>query len=158
MTTGNLRFSEKTKFDPEINLRASSRVQEYEVNLIVYGRVSAPKTIITSDPPLPESEAVSLLATGLKASDLDNSNAIAGDAVLLLIDKLRRKYGSGTPLERRPGDLQDMLSFKAGQIDPRTGNRAASATIEINENVSLLGNVDVDGNYRGLVKYIIRFK
>ncbi len=158
VTTGTLTFSERMGFDPELNVRGHSRVQDYEINLIVYGRASSPKTIITSDPPLPEAEAISLLATGRKSSDLDNSGALAGDAAILLIDKVRRKFGKGTPLERRPGDLRDTLSFKAGQIDPRTGKRAASASLEITDNVSISAALDVDGNYRGLVKYIIRFR
>ena len=83
---------------------------------------------------------------------------IAGDAALLLIDKIRRKYARGTPLERKPGDLRDLLSIKAGQIDPRTGKRAASASLELTDNVYLLGNVNVTGDYRGLVNFIFRFK
>jgi len=157
-TVGTLTFTEKTKFDPEINFRARSKVQDYEISLIAYGRLSDPKTIITSDPPLPETEAVSLLATGVKSSEFGNAEVIAGDAALLLIDKLRRKYGKGTPLERQPGSLRDVLSFKAGQIDPRTGKRAASASLEVTDNVFLLGNVDAEGDYRGLVKFIFRFK
>ncbi|MGI9243049.1 MAG: translocation/assembly module TamB domain-containing protein, partial [Verrucomicrobiales bacterium] len=35
--TATVNFSEQTKFDPEINVRAYSRVQDYEVNLFVYG-------------------------------------------------------------------------------------------------------------------------
>ena len=50
-----------------------------------------------------------------------------------------------------------MLSFKAGQIDPRTGKRAASASLEVTDNVYLLGNINVEGEYRGLVKFIFRF-
>ncbi|MGI9240538.1 MAG: translocation/assembly module TamB domain-containing protein, partial [Verrucomicrobiales bacterium] len=123
-----------------------------------YGRISSPKTIITSDPPLPESEAISLLATGLKSSDLENSGALAGDAALLLIDKIRRKFSKDSPLERRPGDLRDTLSFKAGGIDPRTGKRSASASLELSDNVSISAALDVEGNYRGWVTYIIRFK
>lgn len=157
-TQAELTFSQKTGFDPEINVRAVSKVQDYNINLIAYGRSSTPKTLITSDPPLPESEALALLASGSKSSDLNDSKVIAGDAALLLIDRLRRKYGKGTPIERRPGSLRELLSFKAGQIDPRTGKRAASAELELTDRVYLLGNVDVEGDYRGLVKFIFRFK
>ena len=156
--TGIVTFSPETGFDPRIDVNATSKVQDYDINLIVYGQVSGPKTLITSDPPLPESEAISLLATGNKLSDYSNSDVIAGDAALLLIDKLRRKYAKGTPIERRPGSLRDTLKFKAGQIDPRTGKRSASAQLEVTEKIYLLGNVNVEGDYRGLVKYIFRFK
>ena len=90
--------------------------------------------------------------------ELGDQQAVAGDLALLLIDRWRRKYGKGTPLERRPGGLADTLSFKAGQIDPRTGQRAASASIELTDQIHLLGNVDVHGDYRGLLRYVLRFK
>ena len=157
-TEASLTFSERLGFDPTVNVRAHSRVQDYKVTLIAYGLLSSPKTLITSDPPLPESDAISLLATGSKASDLSSGEVIAGDAALLLIDKVRRRLTKGTALERSPGQLRDQLSFKAGQIDARTGQRSASATLKLTDNVYLLGNVNVEGDYRGLVNFIFRFK
>ena len=42
--------------------------------------------------------------------------------------------------------------------DERTGKESATATYKLTDSVVLVGDVGVAGNYRGLVKYLIRFR
>jgi len=40
----------------------------------------------------------------------------------------------------------------------RTGRQSATATYKLTDSVVLVGDVGVAGDYRGLVKYLIRFR
>ena len=82
---------------------------------------------------------------------------IASAAATLLLDKLRRRTGIGEAAHL-PASLSDRLDFKAGQVDPKTGNRSASAQLQLSERILLLGDVDTAGDYRGLVRFLIRMR
>ena len=45
-----------------------------------------------------------------------------------------------------------------GQINPRTGDHAVSGRFQLTDRVFVLGDIDVTGEYRGLLKYLIRFR
>jgi hypothetical protein len=45
-----------------------------------------------------------------------------------------------------------------GNVDPRTGQQTATAHFKLNERFVLIGDLGVGGDFRGLVKYLIRFK
>jgi hypothetical protein len=49
------------------------------------------------------------------------------------------------------------LDLDVGQIDPRTGERQATARFKINNKFVLVGDVEVGGDFRGMLKYLIRF-
>jgi outer membrane protein insertion porin family len=61
---GGLDFDDPDVIDPLLDLRASTQVNEYAVNLRVLGRYSNPLVELNSEPPLPPREIVSLLVTG----------------------------------------------------------------------------------------------
>jgi hypothetical protein len=45
-----------------------------------------------------------------------------------------------------------------GTIDPRTGQQTATARYKMTDNIVLVGDIGVGGDFRGLVKYLIRFR
>jgi hypothetical protein len=45
-----------------------------------------------------------------------------------------------------------------GQVDPRTGQQTATAHLKVNDKFVLVGDLGVGGDFRGMVKYLIRFK
>ena len=52
----------------------------------------SPEAIFTSEPPLPQEEIISLLATGVTRGELvGNNNVLAGRAAMLLIQQLYQK-------------------------------------------------------------------
>src|SRR5207248_8647354 len=132
--------------------------RDYTINVYIYGRTLAPEAIFTSEPPLPQEEIISLLATGTTREELTgNNNVLAGRAAMLLVQQLYRKIfkkGQGT----QSSSVFDRLDLDIGTVDPRTGQQQAIARFKINDQFVLLGDLGVGGDYRGMVKYLIRFK
>src|SRR5438876_11788174 len=64
VTNGFLYFDPSDSFNPRIDLQGRSIIRDYTVRVYVYGDSLAPQAIFTSEPPLPQEEIISLLATG----------------------------------------------------------------------------------------------
>jgi len=50
------------------------------------------------------------------------------------------------------------LDVEFGTIDPRTGQQTATARYKMTDNIVLVGDIGVGGDFRGLVKYLVRFR
>ena len=64
VTTANIQFTDPNEINPKLYIVARSRVQEYDVNLLLQGTASSPALAFTSVPQLSEKEIISLLALG----------------------------------------------------------------------------------------------
>jgi hypothetical protein len=155
---GFLYFDPSDSFNPKIDLQGTSLIRDYTVHVYVYGTSLAPEAIFTSEPPLPQEEIISLLATGVTRGELiGNNNVLAGRAVLLLVQQLYRKVfkkGQAT----KGTSVFDRLQMDVGQIDPRTGQQTMTARFKVDEHFLLIGDLEVGGDFRGMVKYVLRFK
>jgi autotransporter translocation and assembly factor TamB len=158
ISSGFLYFEPTDPLNPKIDMHGRSVIQDYTINVYIYGRTLAPEAIFTSEPPLPQEEIISLLATGTTREQLTgNNNVLAGRAAMLLVQQLYRKVfkkGQGT----QSSSVFDRLDLDVGTVDPRTGQQQATARFKINDQFVLLGDLGVGGDYRGMVKYLIRFK
>jgi translocation and assembly module TamB len=157
VTNGFLYFDPSDSFNPRIDLQGRSVIRDYTVRVYVYGDSLAPQAIFTSEPPLPQEEIISLLATGATRQELTgNSNVLAGRAAMLLVQQLYRKiFKKGQPTQSN--SAFDRLQVDVGTVDPRTGRQQGSARFKVNENWVLVGDLGVGGEFRGQVKYLIRF-
>jgi autotransporter translocation and assembly factor TamB len=158
ISSGFLYFDPTDPLNPKIDIHGRSVIRDYTINVYIYGRTLAPEAIFTSEPPLPQEEIISLLATGTTREELSgNNNVLAGRAAMLLVQQLYRKIfkkGQGT----QSSSVFDRLDLDVGTVDPRTGRQQAIARFKINDQFVLLGDLGVGGDYRGMVKYLIRFK
>jgi TamB, inner membrane protein subunit of TAM complex len=158
ISSGFLYFDPSDSLNPKIDLHGTSIIRDYTVRVYVYGTVLAPQAIFTSEPPLPQEEIISLLATGTTREELSgNNNVLAGRAAMLLVQQLYRKVfkkGQAT----QSNSVFDRLSLDVGTVDPRTGQQQATARLKINDQFVVLGDLGVGGDYRGMVKYLIRFR
>jgi autotransporter translocation and assembly factor TamB len=159
ITNGTVFFTQADPFEPQLNLRGTSTIREYDVSVFIYGPASNPQAVFSSDPPLPQSEVVSLIATGTTTEELGRDpNALAGRAAVLAFQKLYRSmFRRNRPPEQNDSFLS-RIQFDIGSTDPKTGKQAAQARIPLAENFALVGGLDVGGNFRGQVKYLLRFK
>jgi hypothetical protein len=76
---------------------------------------------------------------------------------MLLVQQLYRKVfkkGQAT----KSNSVFDKLQVDVGQVDPRTGQQTVTARLKVNEQFVLIGDLGVGGDFRGMVKYLIRFK
>ena len=72
---GNATFNNPNKIQAELYISAQSRVVDYDVNLLVQGQSSNPQIKLSSIPPLPDQEIISLLALGVTSEKLEQSQS-----------------------------------------------------------------------------------
>ena len=115
---GFLYFDPSDSFNPKIDLHGTSLIRDYTIRVYVYGTSLAPEVIFTSEPPLPQEEIISLLATGTTREELTgNNNVLAGRAAMLLVQQLYRKIfkkGAAT----QSNSALDRLQVDFGTVDP----------------------------------------
>jgi autotransporter translocation and assembly factor TamB len=158
VSQGFLYFDPSDSMNPRLELHGSSVIRDYTVRVYVYGTVLAPEAIFTSEPPLPQEEIISLIATGATRAELSGrGNVLAGRAAMLLVQQLYRKiFKKGEPTQSN--ELFNRLDLDVGAVDPRTGRQQVSARFKISDQFVLVGDVGVGGDYRGMLKYLIRFR
>jgi hypothetical protein len=155
---GFLYFDPSDSMNPRIDLQGTSVIRDYTVRVYVYGTLDAPETIFTSEPPLAQEEIISLIATGATRAELSgNSNVLAGRAGMLLVQQLYRKiFKKGEPTQSNT--VFNRLDVDVGTVDPRTGRQQVSGRFKINDQFVIVGDIGVGGDYRGMLKYLIRFR
>jgi autotransporter translocation and assembly factor TamB len=156
---GFLYFDPSDSFNPKIDLQGTSLIRDYTVHVYVFGTSLAPEALFSSEPPLPQEEIISLLATGVTRGELiGNNNVLAGRAAMLLIQQLYQKVFKKGQTTTKSNSVFDRLQVDIGQVDPRTGQQTATARLKVNDKFVLVGDLGVGGDFRGMVKYLIRFK
>jgi hypothetical protein len=158
VSSGLLSFDPSDSFNPKIDLQATSLIRDYTVHVYVFGTSLAPEAVFSSEPPLPQEEIISLLATGTTRQELiGNNSVLAGRAAMLLIQQLYRNvFKKGEPT--KSNSVFNKLDVDVGNVDPRTGQQTVTARLRLNEQFMLIGDLEVGGDFRGMVKYLIRFK
>lgn len=159
VTSGNIYFTAAKPFVPQLDIRGQSTIRDYRVNVFISGDASAPQALFTSDPPLPQAEIVSLIATGATTQELtDDPNALAGRAGLLVAQKLYRKLFKKNEPSQPKDTLFRNVQFDVGAPDPHSGQQSVQLRMPLGDRLVLSGGVDVGGNFRGQLKYLIKFK
>lgn len=157
VSRGSLTFDPKDSTNPTIDLQGTSVIRDYTVRVYVYGTLLAPQAIFTSEPPLPQEEIISLIATGTTRRELSTGNVLAGRAAMLLVQQLYRKIvKKGEPTDSNT--VFNRLDLDLGTVDPRTGQQQATVRFKITDQLVLTGDVGVRGDFRGKLKYLIRFR
>jgi len=146
--------------NPKLNIAGTSEVGDHKINLLVHGDTASPGTSLTSTPPLPESEIMSLIATGETTSSLANADTLALKAFQLLLLKLeqRKTFYGGNKLFGAMRKGLDKLNLDLGDDDNFSGRDFISANIDLAPKWLLTTQVDDEQEARGLLVYLIRFK
>jgi len=157
VSRGSLTFNPNDSTNPTIDLQGTSVIRDYTVRVYVYGTLLSPQAIFTSEPPLPQEEIISLIATGATRQELSTGNVLAGRAAMLLIQQLYRKIvKKGEPTDSNT--VFNRLDLDLGTVDPRTGQQQATVRFKLTDQLVLTGDVGVHGDFRGKLKYLIRFR
>ncbi len=88
--SSTVSFTPATGFDPILEIRGTAEPRPYRITVYAYGRMSNPQLVLTSNPPLPDNEIMTLLATGTTTSGLENPQAASSRAMQLLAEEIRR--------------------------------------------------------------------
>ena len=148
VSRGSLTFNPNDSTNPTIDLQGTSVIRDYTVRVYVYGTLLSPQAIFTSEPPLPQEEIISLIATGASRKELSTGNVLAGRAAMLLFQQLYRKIvKKGEPTDSNT--VFNRLDLDLGTVDPRTGQQQATVRFKITDQIVLTGDVGVHGDFRG---------
>lgn len=155
---GFLYFDPDDPLNPRIELQGTSLIRDYTIHVYVYGTAIKPQAIFSSEPPLPQEEIISLLATGTTREELTTGNVLASRAAILLVKQLYRKIFKKGAEPERNDSFFSRLDVEFGNVDPRTGEQTATARYKVSDHIVLIGDLGVQGGFRGQVKYLIRFR
>jgi hypothetical protein len=155
---GYLTFTPQTGFDPILEIRGTADPRPYRVQAYAYGRASDPQLVLTSEPPLPENEIMTLLATGTTSAGLEDSQAASSRAMQLLIEELRRgRFLFGKQLRPLLG-LLDNVDFSLAESDPYDSDSYNSATLKLSEKWYLSAGLGSEGDQRVMAIWRLRFR
>ncbi len=155
---GTATFTPATGFDPLLELRGTAEPRPYRVTIYAYGRASDPQLILTSTPPLPENEIMTLLATGTTTQGLVNPQAASSRALQLLAEEIRRgRFRFGRQL-RPLLALLDNVDFNLDEADPYSTNSYSTATVSLTDRWLLSAGVGSTGDTRALVIWRLSFR
>lgn len=162
LSQGIVTLRPHAPYDPVLDLRGAATIDRYNIKLNIFGTANSPQYNLFSDPPLPESEILTLLATGTTTGNLE---ALGKDAATMkgaqlainwLKDKFQKPHKNNL-FQRALAGL-DELELNVGENDPFSGRKLNSATMKVADHWFLSAAVDATGNTRGVVIFSIRFR
>ena len=155
---GFLTFTPQNGFDPMLEILGTAEPRPYRVQVYAYGRMSDPQLVLTSEPPLPENEIMTLLATGTTSAGLEDSQAASSRAMQLLVEEMRRgRFPLGKQLRPLLG-LFDDVDFSLAETDPYDSDSYNSATLKLSEKLFVTAGIGAEGDQRVMAIWRIRFR
>ncbi|MBR01664.1 MAG: hypothetical protein CMO60_12520 [Verrucomicrobiales bacterium] len=145
--------------NPIISLRGTSKVSQYTVQAFLSGPVQNPNLTLSSNPPLPESEIMLLIATGSPSAALEDREVASQKALQYLLEGLRRRYGNkDKSVLQRLLKNSDQIELSLGDANQFTDRKFSSATLKIDDQWDFTTQIDEQGQTRALVVFSIRFR
>lgn len=156
--TGTATFTPTTGFDPILEIRGIAEPRPYQVTIYAYGRASDPQLVLTSNPPLPENEIMTLLATGATTAGLESPEVASSRALQLLVEELRRgRFRFGKQLRPLLGRL-DRFDFSLAETDPYSSESFSTATLYLTDRWLLSAGMAATGDSRMLAIWRLSFR
>jgi autotransporter translocation and assembly factor TamB len=156
--TGEINFTPAAGLDPILEIRGIAEPRPYRVTIYAYGRLSNPQLVLTSNPPLPDNEIMTLLATGTTTSGLEDPQVASSRAIQLLAEELRRgRFIFGKQLRPLLG-LLDRVDFSVAESDPYSDASFSTATIAITDRWYVAAGLDSEGDSRAMVIWRLSFR
>jgi translocation and assembly module TamB len=184
---GDISFTNPVRIEPLIDLSATARVEDYDITLSLHGTPDKMSVSYRSDPPLPESDVVALLALGRtenqqriytqqqeQALSNPTTDALLGGALNATVSsRVQKLFGAGSvkvdpnylgPFGNSTSRIiveeqvgRNLTLTYATDVNT-TGQQLLQAEVAINRHVSLLIARDESGVFSMVVKATRRFK
>lgn len=184
---GDISFTNPVRIEPVIDLSATARVSDYDITLTLHGTPSKPAVTYRSDPPLPESDVVALLALGRtenqqriytqqqeQALSNPTTDALLGGALNATVSsRVQKLFGAGSvkvdpnylgPFGNSTSRIiveeqlgRNVTLTYATDVNT-TGQQLLQAEIAINRHVSLLVTRDESSVFSVVLKAIRRYR
>jgi translocation and assembly module TamB len=184
---GDITFTNPVRIEPSIDLNATARVEDYDITLGLHGSLDKMAVSYRSDPPLPESDVVALLALGRTQNEQQiygqqqeqvasnpTTDALLGGALNATVSsRVQKLFGAGS-VKVDPTYLgalgnsttritveeqlgKNLTLTYATNVDT-TAQQLLQAEIAINRHVSLLVARDESGVFSMVVKATRRYR
>lgn len=153
---GDIQFTNPVRIQPNIDLNATARVEDYDITLGLHGTPDKLSVTYRSDPPLPETDVVALLALGRTQSEQglytqqqEQSAGINPSTDVLLGGALNATVSSR---------VQKLFGAGAVKVDPSyigaLGNSTTRITVDeqLGKNVTLTYATNVDTSAQQLLQ------
>jgi translocation and assembly module TamB len=136
LTRGDINFANPFQLDPELNIEATSTISQYAVTINFSGRASKLSLSYRSDPPLPDTDIIALLALGTTGQEsalrsAGGSNGPSQGASALLSEAVSTGLG---------GRIEKLFGISHFRVDPFLAGTAtestASARVTIEQQVT----------------------
>jgi translocation and assembly module TamB len=134
ISRGDLNFANPFRLDPVINVEATTTIQQYEITLNFSGQASKMTLSYRSDPPLPSSDIIDLLAIGQTNTEVTRTGTTtqtgSAGASALLSEAISSQLG---------GRVERLFGITRFRVDPALAelgtsgsgqNAAARVTVE----------------------------
>ena len=185
---GDINFTNPVRIQPNIDVDATARVEDYDITLGLHGTSDKPRLTYRSEPPLPEADIIALLALGhtqdegavaytqqqQQAGDNPMTDALLGGALNATVsNRVQRLFGTGA-VKIDPNFIGSLgnstarvtvveqigsnLTFTYASNVNTTTQQLIQAEIAINRHVSLVLTQDESGIFSAVVKARRRFK
>lgn len=153
---GDIQFTNPVRIQPSIDINATARVEDYDITLGLHGTPDKLSVTYRSDPPLPESDVVALLALGRTQSEQglytqqqEQSAGLNGSTDVLLGGALNATVSSR---------VQKLFGAGSVKVDPNylgaLGNSTTRITVDeqLGKNVTLTYATNVDTSAQQLLQ------
>ena len=156
--SGAVTFNPNQPFNPSLNIKGESTVRPYQIDIYIYGSLANPVIQPTSNPPLPEAEILTLVATGTTTEGLANPSAASARAAQLVIEEMRRGRIGAMKSLRPLFKVLDNVDFQVGEQEAYSSRTFNSVTFNLDENWLLTAGISEEGYSRAKVTYLLRFR
>jgi translocation and assembly module TamB len=185
---GDITFSNPVRIQPNIDLDATARVEDYDITLGLHGTTDKMNVSYRSEPPLPEADVIALLAQGhtqseqptytqqqqQQAGDNPTTELLLGGALNATVsNRVQRLFGSGavkvdpnfigsignsTARVTVVEQIGNNLTFTFASNVNTTAQQLLQAEVAVNRHVSLLLTQDESGIFSVVLKIRRRFR
>lgn len=135
---GRLIFADPLKIDPEIDLVASTRVREFDINLAIFGTLNRLETRFASQPPLPDVDVFRLLAEGdFGAGDPALTGPQRGGEESTSLSAASFLYGqAASAIGERVSNLFGLDKFRVDPLVGGSGDTLSAARVTVGKRLS----------------------
>ena len=177
VTSGTVQFVNPEKIDPLFDIKGQSRVKDYAIDFSLAGTLSRFVLGLTSFPPLPDADILSLLTLGMKADEVAKSDVVATSIVtdfvagffadpvqqLTGLDKIAVGVPTGKTsksalisVEKRV--LNDRILIVSSTTFDAKEQAKVQIFYDIGKHVSVVGEKDEKGQVGGDLRFRFEFR
>lgn len=158
VTSGTITLNPERPSDPQLDIRAESRMSSHFITIFAFGPLSNLKTRFTSSPPMREPDIATLLATGTTLSG--DGAQVASEAVvrslyLYVSEFYRKTFNKKKVIREEPPRLS--VGLAPSNVGADRAGEAMQAIYDLNDRWRVVGQFARSGRVRVALGFLIRF-